>query len=232
MQISSTAVNYSTYDKSQLDVENNQGELSKEDFMSLFITQLKNQDPTSPMDNNAMMDQTATFTQVELMTNMEKHLEQIAGGSDSANQQAQMASAASFIGKYVEYEGGETYLSEGAAQVSFQAEQVPYKTTVVIKDEDGNFVRNFSPKVNGTDKVTIYWDGTNADGKQVPDGKYSFSVVATDTDGEKIDVTKYGSGIVTGVKTADNGLVYEVNGSDIKADKVFTVRDLAALGGA
>lgn len=231
MQISSTTVDYSTYDKSQLEVDNKQGELSQDDFLSLFITQLKNQDPTSPMDDSALMEQTATFSQVELMTSMNENLEKMANGSETANLQSQMASSASFIGKLVEYEGNNTYLSNGAAGISLKADQVPFKTTVVVKDSEGNFVRNFSPTVSDTDVNTFYWDGSDADGNYAGDGKYTFSVVAKDADGEDIDVQTYGNGLVTGVKTIDGTLIYEIDGSDIDAEDVVSIRD-ATLGGA
>lgn len=231
MQISSTAVNYSTYDKSKLEVNNNQGELSSDDFLSLFITQLKNQDPTKPMDDSALMQQTASFTQVELMTSMESNLEKLANSGQEQNLQSQMASAASFIGKIVEYEGNNTYLSNGAAAISFQMDQVPKDTTVVVKDAQGNFVRNFSPNVDDTGLNTFYWDGTDANGNYAGDGKYTFAVVAKGADGENINVNTYGNGLVTGIKTVDGSLVYEVDGNDINSEHITSVRD-ASLGGA
>ncbi|PLX70303.1 MAG: hypothetical protein C0602_05690 [Denitrovibrio sp.] len=231
MQITSTTVDSSSYDKSAMEINNNQGELSSGDFLSLFITQLKNQDPTNPMDDSALMEQTSTFTQVELMTNMEGYLEKIAGGSENANMQSQMASAASFIGKIVEYEGNDTYLHNGAGAISFQADQVPKETTVVVKDSQGNFVRSFSTDVRGTDMNTFYWDGTDANGNYAGDGKYSFAVVAKGADGEDINIKTYGNGLVTGIKTTDGSLVYEVDGSDIKSEYITSVRD-ASLGGA
>lgn len=231
MQISSTSeVNYTTYDKSKLDVNNNNGQLNQSDFMNLFITQLKNQDPTAPMDDSAMMQQTSSFTQVELLTNIEENIQKMADGNSDVNLQQMMASSSSYIGKYVEFKGNNTYLSGGAAAISFKTDDVPFKTTVVIKDSDGKFVRSFSPSVTDTDSHTFYWDGTDADGNQLPNGKYTFSVVATDLDGEDIDVTTYGNGLVNGVKNEDGKLVYEVDGSDVDAEDVISVRD-TSLGG-
>ncbi|ADD67088.1 flagellar hook capping protein [Denitrovibrio acetiphilus DSM 12809] len=226
-----TTVDTKQYDTSDIEYNNTQGELSQSDFLNLFITQLQNQDPTDPMDDSAMMEQTATFTQVELLTSMEKSLSEIAGGASNLNTQQLMMSASGYIGKLVEFDGNNTYLSDGVAAVSFEAEEVPFKTTVTIKDSEGNFVRSFSPSVSDTDMNTFYWNGTDADGNAVDEGKYTFSVVAIGTDGEKIDVHTYGNGLVTGVKTVDGELVYEVDGSDIPAEDVTSVRD-ATLGGA
>jgi flagellar basal-body rod modification protein FlgD len=232
MQISnSTAVNTTTYNSDKIDYDNNQGELSQTDFLNLFVTQLQNQDPTDPMDDSAMMEQTATFTQVELLTSIEENIETIAKGSSAVNAQELMMSASGYIGKLVEFEGNNTYLSDGAAAVSFETEEVPFKTIVSIKDADGKIIRTFQPSVTDTDMQTFYWNGTDQDGNTVQNGKYSFSVIAYDTEGAEIDVQTYGNGLVTGVKTVDGSLVYEVDGSDIPAEDITSVRD-ATLGGA
>lgn len=47
----------------------------KDMFMQLLIAQLKNQDPSSPMDQKDMMAQMAQFTQVEQSANMVKAVE-------------------------------------------------------------------------------------------------------------------------------------------------------------
>jgi flagellar basal-body rod modification protein FlgD len=232
MQVtSSTAVNTSTYDTSELDVNNDHGAMGQEEFLKLFITQLQNQDPMEPMDDAQMMEQTATFTQVELLTSMEENIEKIASGSQEQNDMQMMMSASGYIGKLVEYEGTDTYLSSGMAPISFETDAVPFKTEVVITDEAGQYVRTFKPQVTSTDKMTIYWDGTDSNGNAMPEGSYNFSVVATGVESESIDVKTYGNGLVTGVTQGTGGIIYEVDGSEVSADKVVSVRD-PQFGGA
>lgn len=47
-------------------VDKNPNELSNDAFMKLFLEQLKNQDPTAPMETDKIITQTAQLTQVEM----------------------------------------------------------------------------------------------------------------------------------------------------------------------
>lgn len=49
----------------------------KDLFLNLLVAQLKNQDPTSPMDQKEMMGQMAQMTSVEQMANMSRSIEQM-----------------------------------------------------------------------------------------------------------------------------------------------------------
>lgn len=95
--------------------------MDSEVFMSLLVAQLRNQDPSSPMDTNQMISQT---TQLAMM---EKMNELATTGQEDFSLQMRIAAAA-FVGKEVTYTGeaGET-ISGIASAVSF-AGPVPLVT--------------------------------------------------------------------------------------------------------
>jgi len=76
-------------------------ELGKDDFLKLLITQLQNQDPTSPMENNEFIAQMAQFSSLEQMTNMSTSFSKMASFISSQE-------AASTLGKTVELNVGDT----------------------------------------------------------------------------------------------------------------------------
>lgn len=75
------------------------GELGKDAFLKILITQLQNQDPTSPMDDKEFISQMAQFSSLEQMQNMTKAMENLLASQN----QTQLMSYTSFIGKEVKW---------------------------------------------------------------------------------------------------------------------------------
>ena len=74
--------------------------LGKDDFLKLLITQLSNQDPTSPMDNTEFISQMAQFSSLEQMTNM-------SNGFDKLSNMLNSSQAVNTIGKTVDLNLGD-----------------------------------------------------------------------------------------------------------------------------
>ncbi|MER2105571.1 MAG: flagellar hook assembly protein FlgD [Solibacillus sp.] len=79
--------------------ETDNGALGKDAFLKILITQLQNQDPTSPMDDKEFIAQMAQFSSLEQMQNMTTAMENLL----SSQQQTQMMSYTNFIGKEVKW---------------------------------------------------------------------------------------------------------------------------------
>ncbi|MBN9239750.1 MAG: flagellar hook capping protein [Micrococcales bacterium 70-64] len=94
-------------------------------FMQLLVAQLRAQDPSSPMDTNAMMTQTAQLASMEQLTSMSKL------SQESFSLQMRVA-ASSLIGKEVGYVDADGKTQKGIATAVSFANAVP---TVTIGDK-------------------------------------------------------------------------------------------------
>jgi flagellar basal-body rod modification protein FlgD len=75
--------------------------LNYDSFLKLLVAQMKNQDPTDPVDASEQMSQLATFSGVEQAIKTNTHLENLI-------QETSLSQAASLIGKTVTSADGET----------------------------------------------------------------------------------------------------------------------------
>lgn len=87
-------VNQTTIDQNATREPKN--ELAGDDFMKLFITQLKFQDPTAPMDTNQMLAQVTQLATMEGLTKIQTQLTE----SFSLNM---LNAASDMVGKSVSY---------------------------------------------------------------------------------------------------------------------------------
>ena len=79
-------------------------QLGKDDFLKLLITQLSNQDPTSPMEDTQFIAQMAQFSSLEQMKNMNESFNKMSAMINSSQ-------AASVLGHNVEIDLGDTTTS-------------------------------------------------------------------------------------------------------------------------
>ena len=154
-------------------------ELNQEDFLTLMITQLKNQDPMKPLDPSQYVGQLAQFSQVSGLADMNKQLTAL-GNSLRGNQ---VLDGASLIGRTVIAPGGEIYLPaavEGETRGPQGLIDVPAGASSVqlaIKDSSGALVKTVALDTHkGPQAFT--WDGTTDTGAAAAAGAYQIAVVA------------------------------------------------------
>ena len=190
-------------------------------FLTMLTTQLKNQDPTQPMDTNQITQQIAELSAVQQQVNTNSNLTSLL----SATKQSQFAAAVGYIGQEVQAAGNTGEVVSGQGAFAYSLASAATSTTVTIKNAAGNVVFTGA----GTNKAgnnIIVWDGTNSTtGAQEPDGTYTIAVSATDGTGAAITATTQKVGIVSGLQTDSSGnLILNIGDTTVNMSDVTAVR--------
>lgn len=153
------------------DIQNTISDYDK--FLLLLTTQMKNQDPTNPMDPTEQMSQLAQFSSVEQAVKTNDKLDSLLTmmTSDKLND------AAGYLGKKVsfaldalEWDGSKTPSFE--YQTSLNAQ----KAVATVTDSTGTVIRQFDVAVSPYSKKTVTWDGKKTNGLAADIGTYQIKV--------------------------------------------------------
>ena len=202
------------------------GELGRDDFLNLLVTQLQHQDPLNPMDSTDFTAQLAQFSSLEQLSNMSGQLEEM------AQSQAAFASsqAVGYIGHTV-LSAGNAFVHDGEAEASLAFELAAPAQNVFLSvyDATGGFVASFESGSQSAGRQTAAWDGKDSDGNTMPAGDYRFEAMAVSAGGEEIQVRPLSSGRVDGVAFADGQAVLKIGQAEVAMkDVIEVIRPLSA----
>ena len=169
-------------------------------FLTLLVTQLKNQDPLNPMDNAQMTSQMAQMSTVSGIEKLNTTLNSLVDNIGTS----QSMQAASMIGKGVLVPGSGLPLSNGAAYAGINLESAADQVTLKIMDSSGNVIQTEILGAHDAGVFNIAWDGLLADGTKATDGKYTFSVEAVQG-GNKVTATALQIGTVSAITRTSSG---------------------------
>jgi flagellar basal-body rod modification protein FlgD len=161
-------------------------------FLTLLTTQLKNQDPTSPMDSNQFTQQLVEFSQVEQQINTNTNLNTLI-----TQGQSQIGSyATSYLGKSVSITNGNASLANGQATWVYGLGTTASQTTLTVSDANGKVVYT-GPGNTAAGNSQFNWNGKDNNGNQLADGTYTLAVSATAADGSTVTTNVASAGVVS-----------------------------------
>jgi flagellar basal-body rod modification protein FlgD len=189
-------------------------------FLNMLTTQLKHQDPLSPMDSTQFTNQLVQFSSVEQQINANSNLEKLIN-LQQANQTSQ---SISYLGQTVEVSGTKLPLQGGSAAFSYTLPATASTCEVQVRNSDGKLVYKTNSDT-AAGRHDLAWDGSDTDGKKLDDGLYTISVVAKSVEGKDMAATTTVMGQVTKVSNdATNGSALEI-GAGSKNAKVTVAPD-------
>ncbi|WP_437888063.1 flagellar hook assembly protein FlgD [Phytobacter sp. V91] len=145
-------------------------------FLTLLVAQLKNQDPTNPLENNELTSQLAQISTLNGIEKLNTTLGSISGQIDN-NESVQ---ASTLIGHGVMIPGT-TVLAGNSTTTPFgvELEQAADKVTATITNKDGSVVQTIELGSLKAGVHTFSWDGKLSDGTTATDGSYKVSIAAS-----------------------------------------------------
>lgn len=170
------------------------------DFLTMLTTQLKNQDPTSPMDASQFTSELVQFSQVEQQINTNTGLGQLI----QLTQAGDLTQASAMLGSQVTATSSQLPLQNGKASLSFTA---PAAGPVAIAIYNGAGQQILDSAVTATKGANTWtWNGQNANGATEPDGAYNVAVMQGGSGGATTAVPFTVTGTATGVTSGTNSV--------------------------
>jgi len=192
---------------------------SQDRFLTLLVTQLKNQDPLNPLDNAQITSQLAQISTVEGIGRLNATLQALMSGS----QDSQAIQAAALVGHGVLVPGAGVSLVDGMALAGADLAQAADEVTVTITDGNGLVVKTLNLGALPAGSHVFGWDGLSDGGAQAANGAYRFSLAARS--GElKIDAAPLEFGVVSSVARSARGVSLNVG-----AQGVFGLADVKQI---
>ena len=172
-------------------------EVSKEEFLNLLITQLQMQDPFQPMNNEDMIAQLAQLSSLEQLQSINQGLESNLEMDVVLGQLLNNTLATTLIGRNATAFTDRFHLSDDSdAALGYRLGGYASTVTAEIYDSDGLLVAHVAGLDAGEGSKTFVWDGYGDNGRRMPQGEYSFRVIAEDAEGNLIpDPKKFPSGM-------------------------------------
>lgn len=191
-----------------------------DNFLKMLVTQMKNQDPLSPMESAEFTNQLVMFSQVEQQISGNEKLDKIAAAIGNNG----MQTALGYIGLDAEVQADQfPYSGEGGGKFRYALDREANQVRITITDDKGNVVRSFDGE-KGKGLHFLQWDGKDDEGDAVPAGEYKFNISAKAMDGSKIETSHAVPGRITGIETAE-GITYLLFGSQrIDVSRVLSAR--------
>lgn len=183
-------------------------------FLQLLTTQLKNQDPLSPMDTNQFTQQLVEFAGVEQQMKTNTTLSTLV----SLQQSAQTTQALSLVGATVVVKGNTAQLANGKATWSLNSSQ-PATATITVTAPSGVTAYTATGAVNAGTQ-TFNWNGIGNDGTQWPAGNYTLTATAVSASGQSVPISAQVEGTVSSVDLTQTPPVLSMGGQNYTIDQI------------
>ncbi len=150
--------------------------LDQSDFLKLLTTQLSNQDPSSPVDNNQMVGTMSQLSIVDNLSTITKGMDNMVNAISSSS----VLSATSLVGRSVLADTSKCFFDgQNAITAQIDAGDGATDVKISITDANGSEVASYeAAAIDG--KIDFSWDGLKNEetGETYPSGSYTIHATA------------------------------------------------------
>ncbi len=138
--------------------------LGQDDFLRLMIAQMKNQDPTKPLEGQEYLGQLAQFSTLNSIQELQKSFDDLAKFLRSVH----TTQATSLVGKQVLVDGDQGYYTPGqSVQGQVLVPDSVSNLAVKVYGANGQLVDTMNMGPQATGRVGFSWGGAGATGEGV-----------------------------------------------------------------
>jgi flagellar basal-body rod modification protein FlgD len=188
--------------------------LGQDEFMTMLLAQLKNQDPLNPMDGKDFAAQLAQFSTLQQITNLNTTMSSLPTYLQSLSN-SQMAN---MIGANALAKGNVINVSGATTNISYTLPADIQSGTIKIYNTNGAQVDTLSI---GSQKAGI--NTTSWNSSYVGAGNYTFAISAVDQSNNAVSASTLISGKITGVSFKNNNAYLTINGQDVAFADVSSI---------
>jgi flagellar basal-body rod modification protein FlgD len=181
------------------------------DFLTLMLAQLKNQDPTSPVDSNEFLSQLASLSEVQGITQLNTQFTSLSNSLVSG--QALQASALLGHQALVKSSTATLATAGGTVNGAVSVPQTSSQVVVNISNSAGVLVDSINLGAQTAGTTNFSWNGQTSSGAAAPAGTYTLSAQVAGVSGSTA-VTTLVSGTVNSVTmgSGSTGLTLNISG--------------------
>ena len=189
-------------------------------FLLLLTTQLKNQDPLSPLEPTEFTGQLVQFASVEQQIATNDAMEDLLKVQNASL----AASVVGFIGTDVNATGTEMPLQDGSAEFTYTLAHNAKNTDITLLDSKGAVILNAQGSLNAG-AHEFKWDGKDNYGNPMAEGAYTININPMDFDEQVISTTISFKAHVTGVNMSSGDTLLEAGDVSIPLDKILAIKE-------
>ena len=187
------------------------------DFLNLLMTQLRNQDPSSPLDANSFTNELVQFSSVEQQINTNTSLTQLI----QLTQATQVEQSSAILGKQVEVQSPQMSLQNGTGAIVYNTPAAEPISITVTNASGAQVASAALTSTAGSNSWT--WNGKDGNGVTQPDGAYTVAVNAVSNGGATSAVPFYVIGTATSVTTQNNSVQLQMGAVSVPFSAVQSV---------